>query len=423
MTSALVISSHGPHAPTIAEDLHAVGIDVLDLSDCPNLVQIVLKLAPDIVICFEQSPKPAFFEQFLTLRNLAPRPVIVFTSDPDAEMIALATRSFIHAYVVAGYSRTRLRSVIQLAQARFREDHLVRKELSDLKLRFEERTLIDRAKGILMGARSLREEEAYRVLRSAAMGTKQRIGQTAQLVIDSAHYAEAVNRSGQLRMLSQRLVKLYALSCAGVSVAETEGLLADSEAQIESTLATLRRNLSEATFGDLLDSLSGPWGRLKALLGRGRLVDRLEDIDALAEEMLEHSERLTSNLEVTAFANALHAINLAGRQRMLSQRLAKQAMMLVLLPKRSTGLLKAHQQTAAELEHGLTFLRALPLSNAEIAQELAATGLTWERFQTALIERTTQDGRERLATMSEALLGHFERLTDLLERAIQVFIG
>ena len=64
-------------------------------------------------------------------------------------------------------------------------------ELADLNRRFAERTLVDRAKGILMGARQLREEEAYRALRTAAMHTKQRIGQVSQDVIDSARYGEA----------------------------------------------------------------------------------------------------------------------------------------------------------------------------------------------------------------------------------------
>jgi hypothetical protein len=278
---------------------------------------------------------------------------------------------------------------------------------------------LDRAKGILMGARNLREEEAYRALRSAAMATKQRIGELAQMVIDSAHYAEAVNRAGQLRMLSQRLVKLYALQCAGVSQAETRRLFLDTEAQIENILATLGRSLSHATFGDLLTSLSDPWTRLHALAGHGGRLDRLERVDELAEEMLDHSERLTANLEVPAFANALHAINVAGRQRMLSQRLAKQALMLALLPR--PRLIELQDGTAIALEEGLVFLRALPLSNAEITREMVAAGGTWQEFKVALSLRDTAEGRDQIATLSEQMLGCFDRITDLLERAIQAF--
>jgi AmiR/NasT family two-component response regulator len=419
MKSALILSSHGPEAPALADDLSAVGVRAVEMPDRTNLLQAVIKTAPDLIICFEQAPSPAFFEAFETVRATAPRPVAVFTTDPDADNIAMATRSGIHAYVVAGYSRNRLRSVMHLAQARFRQDELQRQELADLQRRFEERKLVDRAKGILMGARHLREEEAFRALRNAAMQSKQRIGQVSQLVIDSARYAEAVNRAGQLRMLSQRLVKLYALTCAGVALAETKGLFADSVAQIESTLAILGRSLSQPTFGDLLGAVGQPWARLRPVLAVAPRLDRLREVDALAEELLDHAERLTANLEVAAFATALHAINVAGRQRMLSQRLAKQALLLTLLPNGKT----MDATTMAELEAGLAYLASLPLSNAAIVQELTAATQTWQSFQVALAARDTQPGRELIAGSSEELLGQFDRLTDQLERGIQAFIG
>nr|WP_321983550.1 ANTAR domain-containing protein [uncultured Lichenicoccus sp.] len=136
--------------------------------------------------------------------------------DPDAEKMAIATTSGVHAYVVAGYSRNRLR--------------------------FDERKLVDRAKGILIGARQLREEEAFRALRGAAMVSKQRIGQVSRVVIDSAHSAEAVNRAGQLRLLSQRIVKFYALACTGVADPEMQGMFADALAHVDSNLAILDRS-------------------------------------------------------------------------------------------------------------------------------------------------------------------------------------
>ena len=75
-----------------------------------------------------------------------------------------------------------------------------------------------------MSARQISEDEAFRLLRSASMHAKLRIGQVSQQVIDSAHYAEAINRAGRLRMLSQRIVKLYALAAAGVEVAVGRGV-------------------------------------------------------------------------------------------------------------------------------------------------------------------------------------------------------
>ena len=419
MTSALVLSSGGSAAPALTDDLQAVGIRIAGLSDCPRVMQDVIQLQPDLLIAFEQTPNAAFFDAFAAVAATAARPTIVFTDDPDADNIERAACSGIHAYVVAGYSRARLRSTVHLAQARFRQEGLLRTELAELHKRFDERKLVDRAKGILMGARQLREDEAFRALRNAAMASKQRIGQVAQVVIDSARYAEAINRAGQLRMLSQRLVKLYALICAGTGLRKTQALFNESIAQVEAILGSLERLLSKPTFGDLLTALRAPWGRLRAVLRTPSSVDQLGAVDLLAEEVLEHAERLTANLEIAAYATALRVINVAGRQRMLSQRLAKEALLGALLPSQPGD----PAATTAELLAGLEYLAALPLSNAEIARELERTVLAWQAFQPALAACTTPEGREQVADTSEILLGHFDSLTDLLERAMQVLSG
>jgi len=283
MTSALLSSSNGPDAPPLAQDLDAVGIEVLATSECTNLLQDVIKNSPELVVIYDRNPTAALFESIAAIKAAAPCPVAMFTSDPDAGNIALATRSGVHAYVVNGYSQNRLRSVLHLAQARFSHDELIRAELTEVSQRFAERKLVDRAKGILMGARQLREEEAYRALRSAAMHRMQRIGQVSQQVIDSARYAEAINRAGQLRMLSQRLVKLYALTCAGIRADETRGLFTDSVGLVDGNLAILARSLSKPTFGDLLDAVLAPWKPLRTALEAPALASRLQEVDRLAE--------------------------------------------------------------------------------------------------------------------------------------------
>ncbi len=423
MTSALLLSSGGPAAPDLATDLAAAGIEVHGETDCPNLLHDLVKKSTDVVVCFQESPDAGFFAALAAVAASAPSPVVVFTADPDAGKMASATSSGVHAYVVSGYGRTRLRSVVQLAQARFRHEQLLRQELDEVRKRFDERKLVDRAKGILMGARQLREEEAFRALRLAAMASKQRIGQVSRVVIDSAHYAEAVNRAGQLRMLSQRIVKFYALACTGAAGPEAQGMFADSVAHVDSNLAILDRSLSKATFGDLLGAVADPWRRLQAALKSTPRVSRLDEVDGLAEQLLGHAETLTENLEVAGYATVLHAINVAGRQRMLAQRLAKEALMGTLPGAAGQRGDPGGGATLAEFVGGLEYLDRLPLSSPEIARELAATHLAWQAFRHGLAERETPAGREQVAASSEVMLGHFDRLTELIERGIHALMG
>jgi AmiR/NasT family two-component response regulator len=410
--------------PPLADDLRDAGLTVLDSSDSPNFVQHVLASAPDLIILHQDTPDAALFENAAAVAQLAPRPVIVFTLDPDADNIARAMTAGVHAYIINGYSPTRLRSVIHLAQARFQRDQLIKEELAQVNQRFEERKLVDRAKGILMGARQLREEEAYRVLRRVAMHTKQRIGQISQRVIDAARYGEAINRAGQLRMLSQRLVKLYALTEAGIRTPDTAGLMTDSIALVDDTLAILVRSLSKATFGDLVEAVTSAWVVLKRMLEAPAQAARFEKVDAAAEAVLVRSEQLTDNLEVSGFATALHVINVSGRQRMLSQRLAKSAILAAKFDgSASLGAHEAAMAATAELAEGLDYLRNLPLTNAAITAELEQATASWDAFQVALGQCGTPEGLALVAELSETLLGQFDLLTTHYERAMQAFVN
>jgi len=247
MTSCLVISPTSPGSPRLAEDLESVGIHVIGAVQRSNLVQEAVRLSPDVVVFHEATPDDALFESTALLFATAPRPVVVFTADPDAEKMARALRAGIHAWVVNGYGVPRLRSVVHLAQARYAHEQQLREALADVSHRFEERKLVDRAKGILMRARQVSEDEAFRVLRAASMHSNQRVGQVSRQVIAAAGMAEAVNRAGQLRMLSQRLVKLHALRTLATRANGSADLLVDSIHRVDANLNGLAKGLSSAT--------------------------------------------------------------------------------------------------------------------------------------------------------------------------------
>ena len=424
MTSAFVISSGGIGSPPLQSDLETVGFDVLGCAAVETMVQDVIRGAPDLVVCYDNHPGDALFAGTAAIRNVSPRPVVVFTNDPDAEKIERATGSGIHAYIVNGYGPHRLRSIIHVAQARFRHDQLLRDELSDVHHRFSERKLVDRAKGILMRVRNISEDEAYKVLRTTAMQTKQRIGQVAQQVIDAARYAEAVNRAGQLRMLSQRLIKLYALTCAGVRPDLILPACKQALEQVETNLAILGRTLSKPTFGDLLEAVLVPWSALRTALQQTPSIDRLAGLDRLAERLLTQSEALTKTLETAGFAAALQVINVSGRQRMLSQRLTKQAIIAALMKgEAATAARRAGQATEKAFIEGLTYLESIPLSSEDIRGLLEAARRDWDRLRGSLAAADRPQAREDMLAASEALLECFDRLTDLYERSMQMLMA
>jgi AmiR/NasT family two-component response regulator len=425
MTTALVHLNGTKGSALLVPDLEAAGIQVLCVvDDRSKLVREVVRHAPDVVICDDPLPGEALFKATLAIFETSPRPVIVFTTDSDADNIVRATESAIHAYVINGYGANRLRPLVHLAQARFVREHALQEELLDVSSRFEERKMVDRAKGILMRARQMSDDDAFQILRTASMHSNQRLGQVSQHIIHSARFAESVNRAGQLRMLSQRLIKLYLLQLAGVEVTQQKVRLKDSMLRIDGNLVLLGKSLSKPTFGDLLGQVLITWTRLKQELQGAPRADQMAHVDELAELLLLEAERLTGSLENAGSVAPLHVLNMAGRQRMLSQRFAKCALLGVLgdssaMSRSELGM----AESRAEFEQALRYLNDIPLSTPDIRAALDAAAVGWQQLLAGAADARQTSGQETVASASETLLEVFERLSGYYERSMQMLVG
>lgn len=415
MTSVLILQAPDPGAPPLAADFRAAGFQVTGAGDCAHLVRETLRAAPDVLVCWAPRPAPELLQSVTTLQAQQPVPVLVFTQDASVESLRDALEAGVHAWVVQGYAPQRLRPLVHLAQARAAHEMRLRAQLAEAQEKLDERKWVDKAKGILMRARSLSEEEAFQLLRTQSMQGNQRVGQLSRQVIDAARIAEAINRAGQQRMLSQRLVKLYALACSRTEAAAVAVLMRESVARAEDNLATLESSLSGATYGDLIASARDGWQALRPLLQAEPRAAELARLDGLAEAMLAQADALVLALEASGLAARVGVINTAGRQRMLSQRMAKQALLQA-----GEGALA---DTAAAFEEGLAQLRKAPLSTPEIRQILDRGDAAWRQLRAAAPEAGQGAGRMQVAAASEELLETFDGLTEAYQHSIQVLIG
>ena len=67
----------------------------------------------------------------------------------------------VSAYIVGGLQKERIKGILELCISRFNAVARLQDELARAKDALEARKLIDRAKGILMQAKGLSEEQAY----------------------------------------------------------------------------------------------------------------------------------------------------------------------------------------------------------------------------------------------------------------------
>ncbi|RUM90318.1 MAG: hypothetical protein DSZ27_08710 [Thiomicrospira sp.] len=107
-------------------------------------------------------------------------PVICFTGERDSKVIKQSVKSGVMAYVVGDKNQNRMKPIVDVALARFSEQRALKKELSQLKDKLANRAVIEKAKGLLMQARGLSEDEAYHEIRRHAMNQGKRLSEVAE---------------------------------------------------------------------------------------------------------------------------------------------------------------------------------------------------------------------------------------------------
>lgn len=183
----LVADTEPGRCATLAGVLRLCGYGAIELAlDGADLPAAVAEHDPDLVLIDVDAPDRDVLEQVSRLSRKLPRPVVMFSQDEDESTIAGAVEAGVSAYIVDGLSSARVKPIIDVAIAHFRQQQAVRKELESAKSTLEDRKLVDRAKGMLMAARGISENEAYALLRKAAMDRKQRIGRVAATML-AAH--------------------------------------------------------------------------------------------------------------------------------------------------------------------------------------------------------------------------------------------
>lgn len=422
MTTVLLLATPDPGAPPLAADFAAAGFTVLGEGDCAHLVRATLQANPDVLVCWAPRPSPELLQSVATLQAQQAVPVLFFTQDAGVECMERALAAGVHAWVVQGYEARRLRPLVHLAQLRERQQGQLRMQVADLGDKLEERKWLDKAKGVLMRSQKVSEDEAFRMLRSASMQGNRKVGQVSRQVIDAARVAEAINRAGQQRMLSQRLVKLYALACSRTDGTAAAVLMKESVQRVEDNLAALAADLSSATYGDLIAAAQAGWKELRALLEAPPKPSELAKLDLKADAVLAQADALVLALEASGMAPQVHVVNVAGRQRMLSQRMAKLALLQAgAADPKAVELELLH--TAAEFEQGLAALMQAPLSTPQIRTMLADGEAAWKELRAAVPGAAQPAGRMKVAAASEELLEVFDRLTRAYQDSVEVLLG
>ena len=180
----ILVDDDQPRASAVEGRLRDVGFDVLSvIPTASGLLYQMAQQEPDVVIIALDSPDRDVLESLSIASNHNPRPVVMFSEAGDQGFITDAIRAGVTAYQAEDISPARVRAAIDIAVAQFSAFNDLREQLDDTRRQLEERKVVEKAKGLLMSAHGVGEEEAFSTLRKLAMDKNRTLGETARDVI------------------------------------------------------------------------------------------------------------------------------------------------------------------------------------------------------------------------------------------------
>ena len=185
--SIVVVEPDRDRAMLVIDSLREAGeFQIHVIAEHVGLARHIQERKPDIVLIDIENPSRDTLEELAVASGSQERPVAMFVDQSSEGLSSAAIEAGVSAYVVDGLQPQRIRPILEAAITRFRMFQRMRTELDETKRALAERKVIDRAKGMLMKARSISEEEAYALLRKTAMDQGRRVAEVAEALVTAA---------------------------------------------------------------------------------------------------------------------------------------------------------------------------------------------------------------------------------------------
>lgn len=180
---------------------------------------------------------------------------------------------------------------------------------------------------------------------------------------------EAINIAGRQRMLSQRIAQSYFLT--GINPDSKRGLIQLNRAVVEfdRNLENLKHYRRAQSLEDTISAVEALWVPYRTLATAPVSKENAKVLLDQSNRLLTMAHRYVVALEALSGTNKGEIINISGRQRMLSQRIAKNflAAHWQVTDEISTQLL---YEDIAEYENVLSYLSELEINTPAIQTQL-----------------------------------------------------
>jgi AmiR/NasT family two-component response regulator len=165
--------------------LDALGHDVTPFAvSVREAIELIAREDPDLAFVVIDDDDEHGLALISETVEYASGPVLVSVREAkDPRLIARAAEMGIAGYVDS-WEPHDVQAAIEVALRRYRDETRLNEKVSQLETALERRTVIERAKGVLMERHAIGERDAFQLLREHARGAQRRVVDVSQAVLD-----------------------------------------------------------------------------------------------------------------------------------------------------------------------------------------------------------------------------------------------
>jgi AmiR/NasT family two-component response regulator len=176
----------------LCERLRSLGHEPIGpASDGAEAIELARTSLPDLYLFDIEMPNVDGLEAATRLAaDDLRRPVVVVTGVDDPSLVERSIASGVSAYLMKPLDSRELAAALQLAAARHLEFQALEAEVDRAQQALEDRKLVERAKGLLMSALNLSEQDAFRRLQLTARERNLRLADVAGRIVEQQSLLE-----------------------------------------------------------------------------------------------------------------------------------------------------------------------------------------------------------------------------------------